>query len=77
MTISEVRQSREYVKMLDKIKNYSTGFVFELNYASIPRSQANALKIVMKDCIDMGILESVSFDLDFDGNCTYEKFKKR
>ena len=76
MTIKEFRQSKDYAEAMNKIKNYSKGFTFTLNYAEIPKEKANALRIIMQDCIKDGIVESVSFGLALNGEQTSETFKK-
>lgn len=76
MTIQEFRQSKDYAEAMNKIKNYSKGFIFTLNYAEIPKEKANALRIIMQDCIKDGIVESVSFGLALNGEQTSETFKK-
>ena len=76
MTIQEFRQSKDYAEAMNKIKNYSKGFTFTLNYSEIPEEKANALRIIMQDCIKDGIVESVSFGLALNGEETSESFKK-
>lgn len=76
MTIQELRQSKDYVEAMSKIKKYSKGFTFKLNYSQIPKGKANALRIIMQDCIENGIVESVSFGLALSGERTDETFKR-
>lgn len=76
MTIQEFRQSKDYAEAMNKIKNYSKGFTFTLNYSEIQKEKANALRIIMQDCIKDGIVESVSFGLALNGEQTSETFKK-
>lgn len=76
MTIQEFRQSKDYAEAMDKIKNYSKDFIFTLNYSEIPKGKANALRIIMQDCIENGIVESISIGLALDGEQTSETFKK-
>ena len=76
MTIQELRQTKDYAEAMNKIKNYSKGFTFILNYAEIPKEKANALRIIMQDCIKDGIVESVSFGLALNGEQTSETFKR-
>lgn len=77
MTISELRQHEEYKKSTEKIKNYSKGFKFTMNYSQIPIAKANALKIIMKDCEENGLIESVSMGLDLMGNLMEETFIRK
>lgn len=76
MTIQEFRQSKDYAEAMDKIKNYSKDFIFTLNYLEIPKEKANALRIIMQDCIGNGVVESISIGLALDGEQTSETFKK-
>lgn len=76
MTITEVRQSKEYTKCVNKIKKYKKGFQFTLYAERIPRPQWNALMIVLDDCIKDGLLESVSFGFDLDMNVTEKTYKR-
>jgi hypothetical protein len=76
MTIQEVRNHKEYALAFKKIKAYKKGFEFTLNYARIPTPQANALKIVMRDAIEQGYLESIAIGLSLEGEQTDETFRK-
>ena len=76
MTIQELRQTKDYAEAMNKIKNYSKGFAFKLNYSKIPKGKANALRIIMQDCIKSGIVESVSIGLALSGEQTEETFKR-
>lgn len=76
MSKSEFKNSKEYREMVDRIKGYPIGFTFSLNYGEIPEKKGNALKIITKDCIDMGILESISVGLDIQGNFVEEQYKR-
>ena len=76
MTITEMRNHPEYTVCFDKIKSYPIGFTFTLNYEQIPRAKGNALKIIMQDAIEAGLLESVAIGLAIDGTMTDETFRK-
>ena len=74
MTITELKQHPGYQDAMKKVKNYSKGFRFTLNYDQIPHAKGNALKILMRECIDLGIIKSVQIGLDLDDNIVSETF---
>ena len=76
MTHEELRNHPEYAICMNKIRSYRKGFEFTLNYARIPTPQANALKIVMRDAIEMGLIESIAIGLSLEGKQTDETFRK-
>ena len=76
MTITQFRNSKEYKEAINKIKAYSIGFTFTLKYEKIPVGKCNALRIITNDCINIGILESISIGLDIQGNITDETYKR-
>lgn len=76
MTIAEFRKSKDYADMIAKIKGYRSGFQFTLDFVNIPKAKARALEVVTEDCKKMGILESVSFGLNLNGDVTEETFKR-
>lgn len=76
MTITEVRQSKEYTKCINKIKEYKKGFQFTLYAERIPKPQWNALMIVLDDCVESGLLENISFRIDLDMNVTEKTYKR-
>ena len=76
MTIQEVRNHKEYARCFEKIKSYPKGFTFTLEWQKIPKPQANALKIVMQDAYEQGLLDITEFILALDGTETGRTFKK-
>lgn len=76
MTIPEFRETKDYKRAMKKIQGYPQGFKFTLNYSVMPIGKANALKIIMEDCIKQRLLESVSIELALDGTQTAETFQK-
>ena len=76
MTIQELRNHEEYAICFKKIEGYKKGFEFTLHYSQIPTPKANALKIVMQDAIDQGLIESISTGWSLEGQLTEETFRK-
>lgn len=76
MTASEFRKSEEYKELTGRIKGYPAGSTFTLKYGEIPEKKGNALKIITKDCIDMGILESIRIGLDVHGRFVEEEYRR-
>jgi maltodextrin utilization protein YvdJ len=76
MTVNELRNHKEYKICMDKIKSYKKGFEFTLNYSEIPTAKANALKIIMADAVEQGLVESTATHLSLTGETTAETFKK-
>lgn len=76
MTKTELRNHSEYEKCMTKIRSYPNGFVFAINFSTIPTAKANALKIVLHDACDMGLLESIAIGLSITGEFVQETFKR-
>lgn len=76
MTIDELRNHEEYALCMRKIKAYRKGFEFTLNYARIPTPQANALKIVLHDAREQGLIEIIATGLALDGTSVDETFRR-
>ena len=77
MTINELRQDKNYTDAIEKIRNYSKGFRFTIDFSKIPKAKANALKIVLRDAEKMGLLESVSIGLNLNGDITDETYIRK
>ena len=76
MTVSELRKDKEYKLCFEKIKSYPKGFIFTLEWTKIPKPQANALKIVMQDATERGLLDVTEFLLALDGTETGRVYQK-
>lgn len=76
MTKQELRETKDYKEAVEKITAYRKGFEFTLNYTSIPKAKGNALRIITKDCIDAGILESIAIGVDLQGNFCDETYRR-
>lgn len=76
MTVQELRKTKDYIEAINKVKNYPKGFMFNLNYSGIPKAKANALRIIMQDCINNGIVESVSIGISLTGEQIEETYKR-
>ena len=64
------------MKSMRKIKGYKKGFEFTLNYSRIPAGKANALKIIMRDAVDQGLLEHVSDGWSLEGKIVEETYRR-
>ena len=76
MTVAEVRNHPEYTFCMDRIKSYPKDFEFTLEWFKIPKPQANALKIVMQDAVEQGLLDVTEFLLALNGTETGRTYKK-
>ena len=76
MRIQELRQSKDYADIINKIKKYPKDYTFTLNYSEIPKAKVNALRIIMEDCIKKGIVESIAIGLAINGEQTDETFER-
>lgn len=76
MTAQEMRKTKDYEDAVNKIKGYSKGFEFTLDYSKIPKAKGNALKIITDDCIQAGIIESISIGLTLNGKPVDETFRR-
>ena len=76
MTKEELRNHDEYKVCMDKIKAYKPGFEFTINFSSIPKAKANALKIILKDAIDAGLLESIALGVSITGEFVDETYRR-
>lgn len=76
MNKAELRKHPEYKKAMDKIESYPKDFTFEMNYKIMTKAQQNAMDVILQDAKKVGLIESISFNLNFDGDITAEVFKK-
>lgn len=76
MTTTELRQSEEYRICMDKIRRYKTGFEFTVPVYRMSAGQANAMHRILRDAYEEGLIESVSFDLNLECECTEEKWRR-
>lgn len=76
MTEKELRKTKEYSDVVDKIKKYKKNFKFTLDYSQIPKAKGNALRIITRDMIKEKILESISIGIDLQGNICDETFRR-
>ena len=76
MTKQEMRKTKDYEDAVNKIRGYSKGFEFTLNYSEIPKPQGNALKVITWDCIKAGIIECISIGLTLQGELVEETFRR-
>ena len=76
MTKEQLRKHPEYTKCMEKIKGYWPGFEFTIHYGEILVAKCNALKIVLRDAMEKGLLESRSSLLNLHGETTAETFRR-
>lgn len=78
MTIQEFRKSDDYKQTKEKIKRYEKGFKWTMFWQTIPTGKANALKILLRDCVKEGIIKSVSVGYGIDNGLieTEETFER-
>lgn len=76
MTKSELRETNEYREIMDKIKSYPKDFTFTIQYGAISSAKGNALRIITKDAIKKGILESTAIGLNIQGEPVEETYRR-
>jgi len=76
MTVTELRNHAEYAICMKKIKSYSKGFKFTIPYNRMTTGQAAAMKIIMCDAVEAGLVKSVAIGLALNGEQTDETFVK-
>lgn len=76
MTREQLRKTTDYAEAMDKVRKYSKDFQFTLYYSEIPKAKANALKILMNDCIKCGLIESISIGVSLQGDIANETFRR-
>lgn len=76
MTITELRQGKEYRVCMDKIRNYKTGFEFTIPFYKMSVGQANAMHVILRDAYEMGLIESVSYTFTLEGEGTEETWRR-
>ena len=76
MTETELRKRPEYLASMERIKQYRPGFELHMDWTKIPEAKRNALKIVLNDAVDAGLLKSVALYYDVDLNNTGETYHR-
>ena len=74
MTREELKKHPDYIDAYNKVKNYPKGFKFTIKYNEIPTAKANALKILLRECCDEKLLESISIGVTLTGERADETF---
>ena len=62
MTNEEMRKHPGYIEALEKIKHYTPGFKFTIQWDPIPKAKANGLRFILRDACELGLIESISDD---------------
>lgn len=76
MTVHELRAHPEYKVCMDKIKNYREGFEFTVRFDLMREGQANAMKVILRDAVNQGLIESMAIGLSVEGVITDEKYRR-
>lgn len=76
MNVNELRAHPEYKVCMDKIRNYREGFEFTVRFDLMRIGQANTMKVILRDAVDQGLIESLSIGLSLEGVVTDEKFRR-
>lgn len=76
MNYQDLKNSKDYMECVEKIKGYRRGFTFTINYSNIPARKANALKFILKNCCEMNLIESTSMGIALNGDLAEETFRR-
>lgn len=76
MTSEQLRQTTEYRQAWQKITSYRKGFEFTLPVGAGFAPQANALKIIMRDAINAGLIEQIETELSLELEVVAERYKR-
>ena len=76
MNIDQLRNTAEYARCMNKIRSYKSGFEFTLQYDEIPRKTGNALRIIMRDACNAGLIEMLATDISIDCEITAETYRR-
>lgn len=61
-----LRSHPEYIACMTKITSYKKGFEWYMNWSIIPKAKVNALKIILSDASEKGIIEIIEDEWGFD-----------
>lgn len=78
MTKQQCRETKDYEKTMNKIKNYPKGFVFKMRYSdlNISKPMMNGLKLILNDAVSNGLLESLEIGYAVNGDLCEETFRR-
>lgn len=76
MTRMELRTHPGYIEAYTKIRNYSSGFEFRVDYSIMPIPKRNAMLILLEDAKDAGLIESIKMDFTWDLQLVGETFRR-
>lgn len=77
MTKEQLRKESGYIEAKNKIMSYPQDFKFRVPLYRMSEVKRNTMEILLKDCCDENIIESISFDLDLYGNVTEEEYIRK
>lgn len=74
ISLTKLREDPGYIQAYSKIKSYRKGFEFRIQYENIPQAKATALQIVLRDCVQQGLIKFIGLGLNLDLTITEETF---
>lgn len=76
MTRSELRTSNEYIDAVEKIRGYHKGFKFTIPFYEMTTGQKNAMRIILNDCEEKGLIKSTSIGINLSLELAEETFER-
>lgn len=76
MTKQELREHSQYIFCMNRIRTYQVGFTWTMNWEEIPPAKANALKIILEDAKEIGLIESIKMTYDINLKLIAETYRR-
>ena len=74
MNKTELKNHPGYMDAYNKVKNYPKGFKFTIKYNEIPTAKANAMRILIRQCCDEKLIDSIAIGVALTGEQADETF---